>query len=379
MSLDLTALLIAPDRELAGEFLASVAQARTFQVTADLKAYPPEQTVEIRMRQLRPDVVLVDLATDLQAACDVIAKVARTDPAVQIVGLHRHNDTQAILRSLRLGAAEFLYSPFDAAVQQEAVKRLCRLRQPEASVPQAAGKIAVFSSAKPGSGATTLALQTAFALQRQIKGRVLLADFDLTGGTVGFSLKLPQAGSILDALAYADQLNTGIWPELISSCAGVDILAAPETPFTAAVDSARLHAVLEHARRSYEYVLIDLPVIFQRTSLMTLSECDSAFLVSTSELPSLHLTRKAVALLDQLGFPRDRYQLVVNRISKQSGLTASDLDKLFNRPIHARFPNDYFSLHRAITLGEPLAPASELGKSIENLAGRMARAAANTN
>ncbi len=35
------------------------------------------------------------------------------------------------------------------------------------------------------------------------------------------------------------------------------------------VDAARLHAVLEYARMNYDWVVIDLPVVFQRLSLMT--------------------------------------------------------------------------------------------------------------
>ena len=41
--------------------------------------------------------------------------------------------------------------------------------------------------------------------------------------------------------------------------------------------------------------------IFQRLSLLTLSEADRAFIVSTSDLASLHLARKAVKLVTQLG------------------------------------------------------------------------------
>ena len=42
--------------------------------------------------------------------------------------------------------------------------------------------------------------------------------------------------------------------------------------------------------------------------------------------------------------------------------------KLFNCPVHASLPNDYFSLHRVVTLGQPLGPEGELGKAIERLA-----------
>jgi pilus assembly protein CpaE len=157
----------------------------------------------------------------------------------------------------------------------------------------------------------------------------------------------------------------------VATSDGVDILPAPETPHTGAIDQARLHAVLEHARMNYDWIVIDLPVVFQRLSLMTISESDHAFLVSTSELPSLHLARKAVNLLDQLGFPKDRFQIMVNRINRRDDIGGSDIEKLFNCSVNSRIPNDYFSLHRAVTLGQPVDGHCELGKAIEGLAGRL--------
>jgi pilus assembly protein CpaE len=206
---------------------------------------------------------------------------------------------------------------------------------------------------------------------------VLLADFDLMGGMIGFYLKLSHTKSLLDALEAADQLNDLQWPSFVSAADGVDILPAPETAYAGGVDAARLHAVLEYVRLNYDWVVIDLPVVFQRLSLMTVSESDRAFLVSTSELPSLHLARKAVNLLDQLGFPKDRFQIMVNRINKRDEIGGADFEKLFNCPVHSRVPNDYFSLHRAVTLGQPVDGHCELGKAIQGLAERLCGRGAN--
>ena len=41
--------------------------------------------------------------------------------------------------------------------------------------------------------------------------------------------------------------------------------------------------------------------------------------------------------------------------------------------VHASLPNDYFSLHRVVTLGQPLGAEGELGKAIEMLAQRSVR------
>ena len=368
---ELTALLIAADRELAQAFSLAAEQVRAFQVVSELKAYPARQSLEIRLKQLKPDVVLLDLASDLATACELIRWVAACGTGTQVIGLHVRNDSDAILRSLRAGATEFLHPPFDAAGQSEAAARIRRLLQPEAIEAGEPGSITAFCSAKPGSGASTIAAQTAFALKRSTGKRVLLADFDVMGGMIGFYLKLNHSKSVLDALQFADQLGDSLWSSLVAPCEGVDILPAPETPYAGLVDSSRLHAVLEYARLNYEWIVVDLPVVFQRLSLMAISESDRAFLITTSELPSLHLARKAVTLLEQLGFPRERFQIMINRIQRHDEITGSDFERLFNCSVNARIPNDHFSLHRAVTLGQPVEGHSELGKAIQDLAAHL--------
>jgi len=364
----LTALSIVPDRELARQFAQAIERSRSFQILSEFDSYPSQQALEVRLRQTRPDVILLDLATNLEAACELIRVIGTLSLQTQIVGLHVRNDSDAILRSLRMGACEFLYAPFDPEIQNEAVARLYRLLEPAPADEVQPGTIVAFSSAKPGSGASTLAAQTAFALRRATSKRVLLADFDVMGGMIGFYLKLNNGKSVLDALQSAHQLQDCHWPSFVTVSDGVDILAAPEIPHVGPVDAGRLHAVLEHARLNYDWVVIDLPVVFQRMSLMAISESDRAFLVSTSELPSLHLARKAVTLLEQLGFPRERFQIMINRIQRRDEITGSDFERLFNCSVSARFPNDHFSLHRAVTLGQPVEGHSDLGKAIQSLA-----------
>ncbi len=368
---ELAALLIAPDRDLALQFTATASGTRGFQIMADIRSWPAQQALEIRLRQLRPDVVLLDLASDLEAACLAIRWIVSFSESIQIVGLHHRNDSEAILKSLRSGASEFLHAPFDAASQEEAIARLLRLRQAGNSEPQQAGKVIVFSSAKPGSGASTLAAQAAFALRQATDQRILLADFDVMGGTMGFYLQVSHGDSLLDALGMAENLDAELWSSLVAHSGGIDILPAPETPSTEQVDADRLHAVIDFARLHYEWVIIDLPVVFQRISLMTISEADHAFLVSTPELPSLHLARKAIAMLQQLGFPQERFRIAINRVEKRSGVAVADIEKLFSCHIDSRFPNDALALHRAVTLAQPLGSESELGRAISALAQRI--------
>ena len=84
-----------------------------------------------------------------------------------------------------------------------------------------------------------------------------------------------------------------------------------------------------------------------------------------------HLARKAVNLLDQLGFPKDRFQVMMNRVDKRDELGAPEIEKLFNCTVHSRIPNDYFSLHRSVALGQAVDGHSELGKAIAGIAAKL--------
>ena len=375
-SQEITALLIAPDRALAGDVNAALSEHRAFQVLGEIKEYPALQSLEVRLRQLKPNVVLLDVGTDLDRATDLLHFLTGLGEDLHVVGIHTRNDSETLLRALRAGATEFLFAPFDKGALDEAAARLLRLRQPSAQTAPAAdhedGKLVVFTSTKPGAGSSTLATQTAFALRRATNRKVLLVDLDLIGGAIGFYLKLNHPYSTVEALMNADVLEPSIWKSLVVPCEGIDILAAPQGPFVGAVEGGRLHILLNFARHLYDWVVADLPTVFNKTSLMAIAESDQAFLITTPELPSLHLARKSVTLLEQVGVSKDRFQMVVNRAAKRDGISSADMEKLFNCPVYTTIPNDYFSLHRVITLGQPLRGEGDLGKSIDALAARMA-------
>ena len=224
---------------------------------------------------------------------------------------------------------------------------------------------------KPGSGASTVATQTAFSLHRLTGKKILLADCDLTGGTIGFYLKLSHNYSLVDALQHVEHLDAALWNSLAVNYGGVDILPAPAVPYADPVDGARLRMLVEQARQIYDWVILDLPTVFSPTSLMAIAECERAFLVSTADLPSLHLTRKALTMLNQLGFPKERFHVLVNRLDRREEIGIGDMEKLFGCSVHASLPNDYFALHRVVTLGQPLGAENDLGRAIENVAQRL--------
>jgi Flp pilus assembly CpaE family ATPase len=76
-------------------------------------------------------------------------------------------------------------------------------------------------------------------------------------------------------------------------------------------------------------------------------------------------------MLDQLGIAKDRFQIVVNRTNKRFDLGNAEIEKLFSWKVHSRIPNDFASINRANSYGEPVDSKSDIGRAIEGLASRL--------
>ena len=64
--------------------------------------------------------------------------------------------------------------------------------------------------------------------------------------------------------------------------------------------------------------------------------------------------------------------MLVNRLSRQEGISSDDMAKIFAAPVHATFPSDYLAIHKGLTRGEPLGTKTALGKSVEGFSGQLA-------
>ena len=234
----LTAVLLSPNRELAAQFEAATPDQHVFQVVASINEYLSAHEMEARLRNERPDVVLLDLGTDSDKAVELTRELANLQPAVYVVGLHTTNDAALIIRSLRAGATEFLFAPFDAESLTTVSTRISRLRDSGDRAAPERGELFIFGGAKAGQGTTTLAYNTAYMLSQEGKKKVLLVDLDLTGGTVSFALRVTHHYSVVDAIRHSEKLDKALWSALVSKRDSVDLLLAPERPEALNVESA---------------------------------------------------------------------------------------------------------------------------------------------
>jgi Flp pilus assembly CpaE family ATPase len=63
-----------------------------------------------------------------------------------------------------------------------------------------------------------------------------------------------------------------------------------------------------------------------------------------------------------------RVKILLNRAQRHTLIPIAEVEKLLELPVYMSFPNDYVGVHRALTAGKNVNPASELGAGFRALA-----------
>ena len=90
-------MLICPDRALAQEFSTTIADLKALNIVGEVKEYSASALLDQRLNHLRPDLVLLDTASDRDTALRLIGHLVTAHPAVAVIGLHHTRDSETTL------------------------------------------------------------------------------------------------------------------------------------------------------------------------------------------------------------------------------------------------------------------------------------------
>jgi len=321
-----------------------------------------------RLDRVRPDVVLLELENIRDPLEEVIGKIKHSAASPIVIAVHTATDPESILNAIRAGAAEYLYPPLEPNLEK-ALRRVSAERAQESGERKTGGAVA-FLSAKGGCGATTIACHVSVEVQRQCGGHVLLADFDLDSGIVGFIMKSRSQYTLVDALSNVERLDPSYWKALISNGRpGMEILSAPAgMAARQPSDIENLRFVLHFARSQYDWVVVDLGRGLSPVTFSALEEVDHCFVVSSVDVPALYKSKHVVRSLLDAGYSRERLHLVMNRIPRNTEVTRGEIEQMLGVPVNFQLPDEQAALYEAYSSGNLLAPTHSLTRRMSEIA-----------
>ena len=341
-----------------------------FRVVFDHPDVDERQTLLEDIERGAPDVLLLECTSHIDVLEELAAAIRATGPAPLVIALHASPELAGVVTALRAGVFEFLYPP----VRDNLRKALERAQRAVHRKPP--GRVFGFLSAKGGCGATTIACHTAAAIGRRGEREdqhALLIDLDLNTGMVRFLMRTATPYSVLDAASNLQRLDIGYWKALTSKDApGLDVIAAPaELVSKHQLSRDQVQHVLSFARCYYDWIVVDLGRGLGRLTMSVLDEIDELYLVTTPEVPALHLTRKIVEVLASTNFSQSKIHLIGNRVERISAANAQELESLLGLPIDTNMPNEYSRLFESYSECRLLTKGGALAAEFERLAARM--------
>jgi pilus assembly protein CpaE len=108
----------------------------------------------------------------------------------------------------------------------------------------------------------------------------------------------------------------------------------------------------------------------EKYSIELMLESKRIFLVTTPEIPPLHLARQRLNFLRDLD-TGDRINVLLNRWSRKSAVSKDQIEDLLEAPVYESFPNSYAEVHSSLVAGAPIDPTTEIGRRYKDLAHRI--------
>jgi pilus assembly protein CpaE len=224
--------------------------------------------------------------------------------------------------------------------------------------------------AKPGVGATTLAVHCAAAAARLSNQRTLLLDYDFRLGMTSFLLKLSGSHSVLDAVSAKGEFASEVWDNMVSRRDTLEILGSAPVNFGGVNPEDGALRLIDYARKSYQITCVDLPGDMRDYEIETIHRAKECFLVCTPDIGVLHMAKRKAELLSSLGL-HSKVSVIMTRVEGRGSMSSKDVETILQLPVRFSVMAADKQIAEATQTGSVLEGRSPLVTRIESIARRM--------
>jgi pilus assembly protein CpaE len=324
-----------------------------------------------KIQSAHPDVILIDIAAEgATPALRTIELLHQEMPETHLFAIGTMAQPQVIVNAMRAGAREFLERPVTASHLLEAFVRISAKKR-KVVREERRGKVFTIVNAKGGSGATTIAVNLALALQAA-HGHTALVDLAPLGH-VALHMNLKPVFSVADAIRNLHRLDNSLLESYMARHSnGLQVLAGPSQPVPMEPSSAEFARLFDMLVGHFRYVVVDASTRIDAATRVVCNLSEVVLLVAHSDVASLWSAARIHEFLSE-GGERDRVRLVMNRYRKLAGFSENDAEAAAGIKLLWKVPNHYFAVSSAIDRGVPLMNQSntEIARNFIDLANKL--------
>ncbi|MBO6754903.1 MAG: CpaE family protein [Roseibium sp.] len=260
-----------------------------------------------------PNLVLVEARAStgsLIADLDNLAEYC--DAGTKVIVIGEVNDVKLYRDLMQRGVSDYLITPLDI---YQLVGAIGELYADPTSEPL--GRTIAFFGVKGGCGASTIAHNGAWAVTRNFKHDVVVADLDLPFGTAGLDFNQDPLQGVFEAVSTPDRLDETLLDRILSKCSEhLSLLAAPASlERTYDYGESAFETLVDTMRNSTPTIILDVPHAWNAWVKNVLVTADEVVMVAEPDLANLRNAKNVVDTLKQLRPNDGPPHLVINRIN----------------------------------------------------------------
>lgn len=370
---ELSVVIVAADSEQRAVLQVLVDGTSVARAVHSCASFPVAATDPVvrRVQSASPDVVLVDIPADNVApALRAVELLHQEIPESAVFAIGSMSQPHVIVSAMRSGAREFIERPTTTTDLLEAFVRLTAAQR-RVHREGNRGKVFCVVNAKGGSGATTVAVNLALALQ-SAHGNVALVDIAPLGHAA-LHMNLKPLFSVADAIRNLHRLDSSLLESFMTRHnGGLQLLAGANTPVVMEPSTSEFARLFDLLVGHFRYVVVDASTRMDGTTRLVSNLSETVLLVAHADVASLWSAARVQQYLGETG-GRERVRLVLNRFRKIPGFSEADAEAAAGVKLLWKIPNQYFAVSTAIDRGIPLMQQNhtEIARSFIALAGHL--------
>lgn len=296
--------------------------------------------VEYFSHSATPNVVIVETREHGSAILDELEKLAQVcDAGTKVIVIGGINDILLYREMIRQGVNEYLVAPLSPLQVIEAISTLF-------NGPSAApiGRVFAFVGARGGTGSSTIAHNTAWAIAQELKIATTIIDFDIAFGTVGLDFNQDNTQGIAEALASPERLDDVLLDRLVVKHTELlNLFVAPaQLDREMEITPEAVETVIDVVRQAVPCVVLDLPHSWGPWMKQILTTADEIVVTAAPDLSSLRNGKNMYDLLNAARPNDNPVKLVLNQVGvhKRPEIPVKDFGEAMNCPPAAVLPFD---------------------------------------
>jgi pilus assembly protein CpaF len=226
-----------------------------------------------------------------------------------------------------------------------------------------AGHIIAVVGGKGGVGKSVFAANLALSYLLNFKQRPLIIDLDLNSlGDQNIILGQNPAKSIVDVskMPPGPIDPKSLSPFMVNAQQGYSYIGAPRDAIAARdLDIEGLGRFLKAVTNVFPLVVVDCGNGQDVSAMKVMEYATSIFVVTTADVIVINQTKRILAKIQELLFPPEMVQIIVNRFSAQSIISPQMIQKQLNRNILEVIPDDSMTCENALAKSTPICFSSK--------------------